>query len=232
MPWPCGTQPYVINFVYIIYCSQLLHKWTVDLSKFHTWLSLTDSFYYWNRTDSSNTTVTCCDRTNIAWRTDLDIRFQNPGGSDYFTQSDGTGTVMPPFWLRNLSNLAGVNSTTDKSFPSAGLRNESLIVWFRVSAFPWFRKLYGRLWVDGVLGGELPAGNYSVTLTYSILQWDWQLLILVFRLLIGPCLRVCEWRYCLYDLEALDTFWCWRQLMSPLVHVWVVQLASCIRLVK
>lgn len=172
MPWPCGTQPYVINFVYINYCSQLLHKQTVDLSKFHTWLSLTDSFYYWNRTDSSNTTVTCCDRTNIAWRTDLDIRFQNPGGSDYFTQSDGTGTVMPPFWLRNLSNLAGVNSTTDKSFPSAGLQNESLIVWFRVSAFPWFRKLYGRLWVDGVLGGELPAGNYSVTLTYSILQWD------------------------------------------------------------
>ena len=138
----------------------------VDLSIFHTWLSLTDSFYNWNRTDSSNTNVTCCDRTNIAWRTDLDIRFQNPGGSDYFTQNDGAGTVMPPFWLRDLANLAGINST------SAGLHNESLIVWFRVSAFPWFRKLYGRLWVDGVLGGELPAGNYSVTLTYSILQWD------------------------------------------------------------
>jgi len=140
----------------------------VDLSKFHTWLSLTDSFYNWNKTDSSNTNVTCCDRTNIAWRTDLDIRFQNPGGSDYFTQNDGAGTVMPPFWLRDLANLAGINST------SAGLHNESLIVWFRVSAFPWFRKLYGRLWVDGVLGGELPAGDYSVTLTYSILQWDWQ----------------------------------------------------------
>ena len=102
----------------------------------------------------------------------MDIRFQNPDGSEYFGEGNDTGTVMPPFWLRNLSNLAGINSTTNKSFLSAGLQNESLIVWFRVSAFPWFRKLYGRLWVDGVLGGELPAGNYSVTLTYSILECD------------------------------------------------------------
>ena len=109
----------------------------------------------------------------------MDIRFQNPGGGDYFNESDGNGTVMPPFWLRDLANLAGINSTTDginsttnANFSSAGLHNESLIVWFRVSAFPWFRKLYGRLWVDGVLGGELPAGNYSVTLTYSILECD------------------------------------------------------------
>ena len=102
----------------------------------------------------------------------MDIRFQNPDGRDNFTKSDGAGTVMPPFWLRDLANLAGINPTTNESFPSAGLHNESLIVWFRVSAFPWFRKLYGRLWVDGVLGGELPAGNYSVTLTYSILGCD------------------------------------------------------------
>ena len=133
---------------------------------------MTDSFYNWNRTDSSDTNVSCCDRTNIAWRTDLDIRFQNPDGREYFRESDGNGTVMPPFWLRDLANLAGINPTTNESLPSAGLHNESLIVWFRVSAFPWFRKLYGRLWVDGVLGGELPAGNYSVTLTYSILECD------------------------------------------------------------
>lgn len=100
----------------------------------------------------------------------MDIRFQNPGGGEYFNKSDGTGTVMPPFWLRDLANLA--NPTANANFSSAGLHNESLIVWFRVSAFPWFRKLYGRLWVDGVLGGELPAGNYSVTLTYSILECD------------------------------------------------------------
>ena len=99
----------------------------------------------------------------------MDIRFQNPDGGEYFRESDGDGTVMPPFWLRDLANLTGINPTTNTS---AGLQNESLIVWFRVSAFPWFRKLYGRLWVDGVLGGELPAGNYSVTLTYSILGCD------------------------------------------------------------
>ena len=73
-------------------------------------------------------------------------------------------TIMPPFWLRDLADLPN-----NSSIPSAGLRNESLIVWFRVSAFPWFRKLYGRVTVDGNLGGVLPAGDYSVTLTYSIL---------------------------------------------------------------
>ena len=119
----------------------------------------------------------------------MDIRFQNPDGRDNFTKSDGAGTVMPPFWLRDLANLTG--TATNESFTSAGLRNESLIVWFRVSAFPWFRKLYGRLWVDGVLGGELPAGNYSVTLTYSILECDLLSWVCSFLHALDPCTTAC-----------------------------------------
>ncbi len=49
------------------------------------------------------------------------------------------------------------------------------MVWFRVSAFPWFKKLYGRPAVG--LSGEmeqmdrpLPSGDYNVVLTYSILS--------------------------------------------------------------
>ena len=47
-----------------------------------------------------------------------------------------------------------------------GLENESLIVWFRVSAFPWFRKLYAHPREER----DLPAGNYSIFITYSILH--------------------------------------------------------------
>lgn len=126
----------------------------------------TDSFYFWNRTDSSDTSLDCCDRTGIAWGTDLNTRFQNPEPDpDTITENELGDTIMPPFWLRNLAELPN-----NPNISSAGLRNESLIVWFRVSAFPWFRKLYGRVRVNDNLDGELPAGNYSVTLTYSILD--------------------------------------------------------------
>ncbi len=64
---------------------------------------------------------------------------------------------MPPNWSGNLSTIPG------------GLQNESLMVWFRVSAFPWFKKLYGRPAVQSTV---LTKGNYSFLLTYSILKSD------------------------------------------------------------
>lgn len=97
------------------------------------------------------------DRSNIAWDTDRTVRFQNPGGGVNVAASELDGTIQPPNWPRNLSEITG------------GLQNESLMVWFRVSAFPWFKKLYGRPSVNGVAGAVLPRGNYSIILTYSIL---------------------------------------------------------------
>ena len=44
------------------------------------------------------------------------------------------------------------------------LENESLIVWFRVSAFPWFRKLYAHPQKEQ----DLLPGNYSMLIVYSI----------------------------------------------------------------
>jgi len=67
------------------------------------------------------------------------------------------GTAMPPNWPKDLSKIP------------RGLQNESLMVWFRVSAFPWFRKLYARPYVNAIEGQDLPQGEYEIVLTYSIL---------------------------------------------------------------
>ena len=115
-----------------------------------------DSFdVFMNRDTGDN--MTCCNRTNIAWDSDRSVRFQNPNGASIVSPEDLFNTTMPPNWPRDLANIPG------------GLENESLIVWFRVSAFPIFRKLYGRLEVDGSTDVDLPAGDYSISLTYSIL---------------------------------------------------------------
>ena len=116
---------------------------------------LLDSLDLFSSVDS-NVSVTI-NRTNIAWNSDRTVRFRNPERADELNPDTLNGTTMPPNWPRNLSAVPG------------GLQNESLMVWFRVSAFPWFRKLYGRPEVNGVQS-ELPAGNYTISLTYSILH--------------------------------------------------------------
>ena len=123
----------------------------------HCVFVIADSFDTFTLMDSDSDNVTCCDRTDIAWQTDRSVRFRNPGREEEVAPGTLNGTTMPPFWLQSLADIDG------------GLQNETLMVWFRVSAFPWFRKLYGRLSVAGEVGGELPAGNYSMVLTYSIL---------------------------------------------------------------
>ena len=119
-----------------------------------------DSFdYFYGVGGSSGVNIGEIDRTNIAWDTDRNIRFRNPNGNANITVEDLRGTIRPPNWPLPLNNITG------------GLTNESLIVWFRISAFPLFRKLYGRLVIDDEQPGqtELPAGSYALNITYSIL---------------------------------------------------------------
>jgi hypothetical protein len=77
------------------------------------------------------------------------VRFRNP--QDLPAALDGT--AMPPNWPYNLSDAE----------IGTGLDNESLIVWFRVSAFPWFRKLYAHPQDKE----DLLPGNYSMLITYN-----------------------------------------------------------------
>ena len=139
------------------WCQRLLSFPVVYVCSF----SSSDSFDYFYRVDNSNNEIIIgeINRNNIAWDSDRNSRFRNPNGNADINETDLVGTVRPPNWPKDLSQIGG------------GLTNESLIVWFRVSAFPLFRKLYGRLVVDNGEPGqtELPAGNYSLNITYSIL---------------------------------------------------------------
>ena len=89
------------------------------------------------------------DRNDISWQSDRDTRFQNTDGNTTIPEMDN---VQPKNWQRNISEIPN------------SLQNEDLIVWFRVSAFPNFIKLYAR-----IHGGTLPAGDYTLNVEYSIL---------------------------------------------------------------
>ena len=90
------------------------------------------------------------DRDDISWQSDRDTRFQNTDGHITRQEEDN---VQPKNWQRNISEIPN------------SLQNEDLIVWFRVSAFPNFIKLYAR-----IHGGTLPAGDYTLNVEYSILN--------------------------------------------------------------
>lgn len=62
-------------------------------------------------------------------------------------------TMLPPNWLTLIDH---------------GQRNESFMVWFRVAAFPVFRKLYGRITPPN--DEPLRAGNYTIDVVYSMLD--------------------------------------------------------------
>ena len=121
----------------------------------------TDSFdYFFSLRDPPMINISEINRSNIAWDTDRTIRFRNPYGRPDINSGDLNGTVRPPNWRKDLSTIRG------------GLTNESFIVWMRVSAFPVFRKLYGRAVINGEEPGhtELPPGEYALNITYSILS--------------------------------------------------------------
>jgi len=93
------------------------------------------------------------DRTDISWESDRDTRFQNSNGNTTIPEMDN---VQPKNWQRDISMLEN------------SLQNEDFIVWFRVSAFPNFIKLYARVYVEG--RDVLPAGRYTLNVNYSILN--------------------------------------------------------------
>lgn len=80
--------------------------------------------------------------------------------------------MKPPFWQRPVYDLDPTDPINN------GFINDDLIVWMREAAFPNFKKLYGVLnRADRTFTKGLPAGNYSIEITYSILSLLFQLLL-------------------------------------------------------
>lgn len=103
-------------------------------------------------------------KDNLAWNTDYRFKYKSP--------NDFKNTVNPPYWSFNASSLKD------------SYRNQDLMVWMRSSAFPSFRKLYGRILVEEdnaelihyppVINqfshnnlSRFPKGHYYVEINYS-----------------------------------------------------------------
>lgn len=75
------------------------------------------------------------------------------------------GTAKPLYWKNPVYDLDPFDPTNN------GFINDDLIIWMREAAFPNFKKLYGVLYRGNKhFAKGLPAGNYSIDISYSILS--------------------------------------------------------------
>ena len=195
--WFCWT----LSHIYLFVCAQI-HVSPVQIQlhcKRFSFLSPQDSFIF-------NSTGVTLDETNIAWQTDRDTRFKNTVPGKNITASQLNGTTMPPSWPRDLSYLPN------------GLENEHLIVWFRVSAFWKFKKLYGRLYAYN--STVLPNGTYSLNVEYSILIYLYIVFCLFVQLLWLASRLSCEWLQRCKVLSVIWSFLAWweEQLSRHCIH--------------
>lgn len=93
-------------------------------------------------------------RKNIAWNSDHEVKFNNPEPINDLNTAF-LDFVKPPYWSKRVEEL----DTSDSN--NNGYKNEALEVWMRTSAFPTFRKIYGRL------DNGLSQGNYNVSISYN-----------------------------------------------------------------
>jgi len=103
----------------------------------------------------SNSTELSLLKTGIAWKTDHDTKFNNPGSA-----SDDLSVIFEnyskPFdWSKRVEELDPTNRDNN------GYKNEALEVWMRTAAFPTFRKLYARI------PGGIESGTYTVDVEYN-----------------------------------------------------------------
>lgn len=104
-------------------------------------------------------------KTNIAWESDKNIKFNNPDGSPFDNSTGGAfeNTVKPLYWTKAVWNLDNSNNNTNN-----GYENEDLIVWMRTAAFPSFRKLYGRVdHSQSEFKNSVQDGQYSLSVEYN-----------------------------------------------------------------
>lgn len=155
-------------------------------------LLLKDTFKLYQIVNGQNVVVPF-DGKGIGWWTDYNVKFKNPDITPLQNAFNGwdssliyhnelylslvniliserlnkellslSGTVKPIYWTKAVYEL-------DFSDPSNnGFINQDFLVWMRRAALPNFRKLYRRI-TEGDYTAGLPAGNYSLEISYSIL---------------------------------------------------------------
>ncbi|CAH8842709.1 unnamed protein product [Trichobilharzia szidati] len=102
------------------------------------------------RDDKTKVTVDTL-KTGIAWPSDIARKFGVLDGKAL------NNTVKPPNWP------VSIQQRSPKPFPT----DEDLIVWMRIAALPFFRKLYGRVSHAGDFTDGMPPGTYEITIRYS-----------------------------------------------------------------
>lgn len=111
-----------------------------------------DTFQLFYTEGSNNESVNLLD-TNIAWKSDHSVKFNNP--------PNWNGYTNPPNW--NNKYAYNLSSNPDNT----GYKNEELIVWMRTAALPTFRKLNRRIDHQGTFKDGLPKGSYEVYVSYA-----------------------------------------------------------------
>nr|XP_020465154.1 cell cycle control protein 50A-like [Monopterus albus] len=100
-------------------------------------------------------------RTGITWYTDKNVKYRNPQIDNLTLAQVFEGTAKPLYWKKPVYELDPLDPTNN------GFINDDLIVWMREAAFPNFKKLYGVLYHDKLFTDGLPAGNYSIDISYN-----------------------------------------------------------------
>ncbi|KAL8172627.1 UNVERIFIED_CONTAM: Cell cycle control protein 50A [Gekko kuhli] len=110
--------------------------------------------------DQNGTGLIPLNKKGIAWWTDKYVKFRNPVGDDNNLTVLFHGTAKPVNWLKPVYML-------DSDPDNNGFINEDFIVWMRTAALPTFRKLYRLIERKDSLLPALPAGKYSLDITYN-----------------------------------------------------------------
>ncbi|KAH7484774.1 hypothetical protein KRP22_005938 [Phytophthora ramorum] len=127
--------------------------------------------YYQNDTYEGKTLVNLVDQTGIAWKSDVETKFQNIDLADL---SDADSTMLlwqNPRYRYIIPMYEGQEPIANKTAwttaaPAYGVQDEHFIVWMRTAGLPSFRKLYGRIDTDLAEGTELEflvSSNFVVS---------------------------------------------------------------------
>ncbi|KAJ1116910.1 hypothetical protein NDU88_005115 [Pleurodeles waltl] len=119
-----------------------------------------DSILLYYHPEGSATVKVPLARTGNSWWSDKNVKFENPKPSDNLEEAF-KGTRHPPYWQKAVYSLDPADPQNN------GFKNDDLIIWMRLAAFPSFRKLYRRVSRTGVFADGLPPGNYSYSIAYD-----------------------------------------------------------------